>query len=283
VTDVRTALIDLQALSGGSICDAHRARWSGGRWNGRTVFAKTLRNPPPGFFGAEEQGLRWLGEAGAPVPEVLEVSDDRIVLEWIEPGRPTAEAAERFGRDLADLHQHEVPSFGADWPGYIGSLALDNATGYRDPGDWPAFYAEQRVLPYLRMAVDDGAIDEPGRRAVEAVCTRLPDLAGPPEPPRRIHGDLWSGNVLWAADGRARLIDPAAHGGHRETDLAMLDLFGLPQLSRVLTSYAEVFPPAEGWRDRVPLHQLHPLLVHAALFGSGYGHRAVTVARRLLG
>ena len=261
-------------LGGGSICDAYRARS-----DGRPVFAKTLRNPPPGFFAAEERGLNWLAEVGAPVPEVLAVSDDRIVLEWIEPNAPTRQAAQSFGRDLADLHAHEASSFGAGWPGYIGSLPMDNA---QTADDWPTFYAEQRLLPYLRLAVDDGAIDEDGRRAVEEVCARLPDLAGAPEPPRRIHGDLWSGNVHWASDGRVRLIDPAAHGGHRETDLAMLDLFGLPQLDAVLDAYQERFPLATGWEQRRPLHQLHPLLVHAALFGSSYGARAGSVARALL-
>jgi fructosamine-3-kinase len=112
------------------------------------------------------------------------------------------------------------------------------------------------------------------------VLDKLPDLAGPPEPPARLHGDLWSGNVLWAADGRAWIIDPAAHGGHRETDLAMLALFGLPHLDRVLAAYDASWPLAAGWEERVPLHQLHPLLVHAVLFGGGYGAQAVAAAAR---
>jgi fructosamine-3-kinase len=247
------------------------------------VFAKTFRHAPPGFFAAEVAGLRWLADAGAPVPEVVHVEDDLLVLDWIEPGAPSRAAAEQFGRDLAALHRAEAPVFGADWPGFIGSLPLDNCTSHAAPEDWPTFYAEQRLLPFLRLAVDAGAIGAAGSRAVEQVCDRLPALAGPPEPPRRIHGDLWSGNVLWAGDGVVRLIDPAAHGGHRETDLAMLDLFGLAELDTVLRSYSESFPPADGWRERVSLHQLHPLLVHAALFGAAYGSRVTSLARRLLG
>ncbi|HSP36418.1 MAG TPA: fructosamine kinase family protein [Frankiaceae bacterium] len=271
------------SVGGGSICDAYR-----GEWRGRTVFAKTLRHPPRGFFEAEEHGLRWLGAVGAPVPEVLHVAADVLILEWVEAGSPTRAAAERFGRDLADLHACNAPAFGAGWPGYIGSLPMDNATTYAAPDEWPAFYTEQRVLPFLRLAVDDGAIDDRGQRAVEEVCERLADLAGPPEPPRHIHGDLWSGNVLWTgkgrgvADGRVRLIDPAAHGGHRETDLAMLALFGFPQLDAVLGAYRERFPLADGWEQRRDLHQLHPLLVHAALFGRSYGSRVTSLARRLL-
>ena len=111
--------------------------------------------------------------------------------------------------------------------------------------------------------------------------SRLADgrLSVPDAEPARLHGDLWSGNILWSADG-AVLIDPAAHGGHRETDLAMLDLFGLPHLARVLAAYDETWPLDDGWRQRVPLRQLHPLLVHAALFGGGYGAQAVAAARR---
>jgi fructosamine-3-kinase len=268
-------LDDARPVGGGDICDAYRATW-----RGRPVFAKTLADPPPGFFPAEQHGLAWLGAAGAPVPEVLAVDDALLVLEWIDPGRPTRAAAERFGADLAGLHASPADAYGAAWPGYIGSLPLDNTP--RPDGDWPAFFAEQRLLPYLRRAVDAGAVDDGGRRAVEAVCARLPELAGPPEPPAHVHGDLWSGNVHWAADGRVRLLDPAAHGGHRESDLALLELFGCPQLDVVLGAYQERFPLAAGWPERRPLHQLHPLLVHAALFGASYGARVTAVAGAVL-
>jgi fructosamine-3-kinase len=148
--------------------------------------------------------------------------------------------------------------------------------------DWPRWYAGHRVLPYLRRAVDDGTISPGEAAVVERVCERLADLAGPAEPPARLHGDLWSGNVLWGADGRAWLIDPAAHGGHRETDLAMLRLFGCPYLDRVLEAYAQAAPLADGWTARVPLHQLFPLLVHTVLFGRGYAEQALAAARTAL-
>ncbi|MCW2967614.1 MAG: Fructosamine/Ketosamine-3-kinase, partial [Solirubrobacteraceae bacterium] len=112
-----------------------------------------------------------------------------------------------------------------------------------------------------------------GRRAVEDVCERMADLAGPPEPPARLHGDLWGGNV----HGR-HLIDPAAYGGHREVDLAMLALFGWPG-DRFLAAYEEIAPLATGHEDRVALYQLLPLLVHAALFGGGYAASAERAAR----
>ena len=139
-----------------------------------------------------------------------------------------------------------------------------------------------RVAPYLATARDAGDLTADEAAVIERVCDRLPELAGPPEPPARLHGDLWSGNVLWSTDG-AWLIDPAAHGGHRETDLAMLALFGCPHLDTVLAAYDEAAPLAPGWRDRVPLHQLFPLLVHVVLFGRGYAGQCVAAARAALG
>ncbi|MEV0296356.1 fructosamine kinase family protein [Nocardia sp. NPDC050710] len=147
-----------------------------------------------------------------------------------------------------------------------------------DPG-WPRWYAERRLAPYLPRAARHLGAD--GTRLIEQLIDRVETLAGPPEPPARIHGDLWAGNIRWSRD-HARLIDPAAHGGHRETDLAMLALFGAPHLDRMLAAYREIRPLAEGWRERLPLHQLHPLLVHVVLFGDSYRDRTLAAATAAL-
>ncbi|MFH8990458.1 fructosamine kinase family protein [Streptomyces sp. NPDC017940] len=246
---------------------------------GRVVVVK--HDDAPGAVRAEAAGLRWLTAAGTVrVPEVHGHDGHWLVTDRVPRGRATPDAAVRFGRDLAALHASGAPAFGAAPPGgpedaYIGRAPMRNVPG----GDWPGCYAEHRVLPYLRRAVDEGLL-RPGEAAlVEGVCARLPDLAGPAEAPARLHGDLWSGNVLWGSDGHVRLIDPAAHGGHRETDLAMLRLFGCPHLDRVLGGYQEGAPLADGWQDRVGVHQLFPLLVHTVLFGRGYAEQAVAAAR----
>ncbi|MEV6501953.1 fructosamine kinase family protein [Streptomyces prunicolor] len=238
----------------------------------------------PGAVRAEAAGLRWLADAGTVrVPAVRGMDEHWLVTDHVRTGPPSARAAVRFGRDLAALHASGAPAFGAPPPGgptdaYIGLAPMRNVPAT----DWPNWYAGQRVLPYLRRAVDAGTLRHTEATVVERVCEQLPRLAGPAEPSARLHGDLWNGNVLWGADGHVRLIDPAAHGGHRETDLAMLHLFGCPHLPEVLDGYQEAAPLAPNWPDRIGLHQLFPLLVHVVLFGRGYAEQTLAAARAAL-
>jgi len=271
---------------------------------GRRAFAKVAAADPAAAgeaasdemaaaFAAEASSLRWLAAADAvPVPEVLAVTEAALVISMIPPGHAMPSAAFRFGTELARMHAAGSENFGAPWRGFIASLPLDNtpapsgqpagAAPSRTQGtQWPQWYANRRLLPYLRQALDSGALRPADGRLVEAVIDRIDSLAGPAEPPSRIHGDCWAGNVLWS-DDRGWLIDPAAHGGHRETDLAMLALFGAPHLDRILAGYNDTTPLAAGWRSRVPLHQLHPLLVHACLFGASYAEQVRSAARAVL-
>jgi fructosamine-3-kinase len=288
--------------------------------DGRGIFVKAAIGDDggaPGAFAAEANGLRWLAQAEVvPVPAVLGADESTLVIELLPPGEPTQKAARDFGAALARLHAVGAPRFGAPWPGYIASLPLDNTPLHNTPvdttpfdnmspddttpdatldrdsldrdsldnarePDWGSWYAERRLAPYLKRARDAGVLSVADARPVEAVIDDIRELAGPPEPPSRIHGDLWAGNVLWPG-GRAALVDPAAHGGHRETDLAMLALFGAPYLDEILRTYDATVPLADGWRSRVPLHQLHPLLVHACLFGAGYVPQVIAAARQAL-
>ena len=262
-------------VAGGDVATATRLRLS----DGTTALMKTLPHAPDDFFAAEARGLRWLDEAGpdggAHVPDVLGVDHECLIIRWVEPGKSSVDAAAALGRELATTHGAGAPAFGLDHEGYIGRLPMPN----RPTDTWAEFYAARRVLPYLKLARDRGAATDADAAAIEAVLPRLGELV-PEEPPARLHGDLWNGNVLWGLDGQTWLVDPAAYGGHREVDLAMLALFGLPHLPRVLDAYHEAAPLTEGWEDRVGLHQLFPLLVHACMFGGGYAGRAAEVAKR---
>jgi fructosamine-3-kinase len=276
-----TRATDPRRVGGGDINEAWHVLL-----DGRETFVKTRSDAGEGEYALEAAGLEWLAEPGAlRVPRVIEVAEDYLALEWVQPGRLSAEGAEELGRGLARIHAAGSPNFGD--PGFgerlgvqarIGSLRLPNEPSE----DWVSFYAERRLLPLARIASERGALCGAGVSAVERVCERLGQLAGPSEPPARLHGDLWSGNVHAGSEGRPWLIDPSAYGGHRELDLAMLRLFGAPS-ERVFAAYEELTPLAEGWRERVGLWQLLPLLVHAALFGGSYCVEAERVAKRYAG
>lgn len=281
-----SAVTDLRRVTGGDLNDAYAARLA----DGRLVFIKTSESAAPGSYAAEAAGLRWIAAAeGAPaVPEVLAVVDPpeqkreprMLALSWVRPGRLSGAGEEALGRGLAALHRAGAAGYGAAPPGApdglrIGPLELPGGLA----ATWAEAYGALRLRPLAHRASARGALAPEGLAAVERVCARLPELAGPAEPPARLHGDLWGGNVLADGDGIPHLIDPAAYGGHRETDLAMLRLFGGPG-ERCFSAYAEAFPLADGHRERVELWQLFPLLVHAVLFGAHYGERAKAVARR---
>lgn len=238
---------------------------------------------------AEATGLLWLAEHGdVPVPAVHGYDEDWLVMDFVAAGAPSTAAAEAFGRGLAALHLRGAPAFGAAPPDGPADAWIGLAPMRNEPyDDWPSFYARTRVEPYVRSALAQGLFSADQATVFDDVCARLPEVPGAAEPPARLHGDAWSGNVHWAADGRAWLIDPAAHGGHRETDLAMLALFGTPLLDHIRGAYAEAArdagaPLTEGWQDRTGLHQLFPLLVHTVLFGGGYARQALSAARTAL-
>jgi fructosamine-3-kinase len=250
------------------------------------VHTKRRPDAPAGFFEAEAAGLAWLADAGgAAVVRVVAVEPGRIDLEALELTRPTEQHARAFGAALAATHDAGAAAFGVppegyDGPTFIGNQQLPTRTdGW---AEWGAFYAEARVLLYARRAAERGHLGGAELRLVERACERIAagDLDDD-EPPARIHGDLWNGNLQWTPAG-AVLIDPAASGGHRETDLAMLALFGCPFLSALYAAYDAAHPLRPGFEERIPLHQLHPLAVHAASHGVSYAAPLVSAAQSVL-
>jgi fructosamine-3-kinase len=248
------------------------------------TITKRRSDAPPGFFAAEAAGLRWLADAGgARVVRVESVHDHEIVLERIRERSPDRESARAFGAALAHTHAAGASAFGSPPDGWDGPLFIGNRRmASARESSWGRFYARDRVLPFLSIARRVGGITEEQDATVREACDRIAGgYFDDDEPAARIHGDLWNGNVLWAEGGVA-LIDPAAHGGHRETDLAMLALFGCPWLDEILAGYQAARPLRTGWEARVPLHQLHPLAVHAAGHGASYGRALQRAAEVVL-
>ena len=257
-----SAVVAWEGGSGGDINEAHAAHLADGRW----VFVKSNRAAPAGMFAAEARGLDWLGQARAlRVPKVMAQGPDFLVLEYIRPGRRQPDFDGLLGRGLAALHRAGAPSFGLDHDNFIGRLPQSN----QPLPTWAEFYRERRLRPQLRLAVDGHRASPAMRHGFDSLLARLEEIVGPPEPPARVHGDLWGGNAMVDVQGLPCLIDPEVHGGHREIDLAMMRLFG-GFGPRVFAAYEEAFPLPPGHEARVPLYQLYFLMVHVNLFGGSY-------------
>ena len=250
------------------------------------TYRKDTSAAPRGYSSWEAAGLLWLAEAqaggGAQVAELQDVDLDHIDLLQYDPAPSTNVQADELGVALAATHAAGAPAFGAPparWSshGFIGPADSPLPMPLEPTDTWGAFFAEQRIRHLLRLGRSAGlwADETP---TFERVAARLESGEfDDGRPPARIHGDLWAGNILWTRQG-AVLIDPAAHGGHAETDLAMLLLFTAPHIARIIAAYDEAAPLADGWQERVGLHQLCPVMVHALVFGGEYVGQAARMA-----
>ena len=250
-------------------------------------FVKSHPGAPADYFAWEAAGLRWLAgvDGGVPCAQVVSIDIGSLTLRRLESVSPSPEAAHMFGGRLAVLHDGGAEAFGAgpdgwEGPGFFGPLSQPLPMSLRPHQRWGEFYADERLAPMAELAARQ--LDAEVRTTIDAVADRC--RAGDfddDDRPARLHGDLWSGNVMWTPDGVV-LIDPAAHAGHRETDLAMLALFGCPHYDTILAGYQEVRSLKPSWRNRIGLHQLFPLLAHVVLFGGGYAGQTHAAARAAL-
>ena len=277
-------VVSVRRGSGGDTCRAWRVELV----DGSCAFVKQAPPQTAGMPQLEAAGLTWLESCGAEVPRVLAADSEFLVLSWVDAVRATPEAAAGFGATLARMHSSSARSFGCPPPqaagtaiGWVGPVRVP----FGSHDSWAEHYVADRLVPAADAAQANGGLTTTMRSAVDDLFDALlrdpGPVVGPSVDPAPIHGDLWSGNVMWQESG-AVLVDPAASGGHPETDLAMLVLFGTPQLARVLAAYESVRPLPLAWRSRIPLHQVFPLLVHAAMFGAGYGAQAAEAARAAL-
>lgn len=258
-------------VGGGCINNGARLATS----SGKTYFLKTNRSAPADMFEREAEGLRELRIAGGPrAPEPYLYGSDFLLLEDLSPARPNPDYWDTFGRHLARLHLQAGPVFGFPHDNYIGSTP--------QPNNWEAsghtFFAEQRLLYQGRLAIKRGLLAPTELKQLERLCVQLPDLI-PEQPASLIHGDLWSGNAISDRDGEPAIIDPAAHYGWAEAELAMTALFGsFPE--RFYQTYQEERPLHPGFWGRFPIYNLYHLLNHLNLFGSGYYGQVAGILRR---
>lgn len=253
------------SLSGGSINNAYRLETNAG-----SFFMKYNRaSAYPGMFQQEARGLELLSQAKAiRVPEVIAYgeagNDTFILLEYLNSSVKENHFWEDFASNLAALHKNTSDQFGLDHDNYIGSLKQFNDVKDR----WVDFFIVQRLLVQMDLAGSTGSLPASTRQAFERLFKRLDDIF-PIEPPSLIHGDLWGGNYMVDEKGQAAIIDPAAYYGFREMDIGMSQLFGGFD-SAFYQAYNNAWPMESGWRERIDICNLYPLMVHVNLFGTGY-------------
>jgi fructosamine-3-kinase len=236
---------------------------------GKKLFVKLNTADKCDMFEKEFAGLELLRTSGTiAVPEPLKQGkfENRayLVMECLEKGSVRPGSWQTFGQQLAALHKNTSACFGLDHDNYIGSLPQPN----KHCSTWTEFYAEQRILFFIRMAFDDKKCDGSDARMAERLCSRL-DALFPAGQPALLHGDLWSGNFMINQQGKPAIYDPAVYYGHREMDIGMTLLFGGFDKS-FYSYYNETWPLEKDWEKRVDLTQLYPLLVHLNLFGGHY-------------
>jgi len=264
----------MSGVSGGDFATAYRVELA----DRERVFVKTHNDPPENFFSTEAAGLEWLRDTGTVnVPQVLAFSDEPayLALEWIDEGRGTKSSDESLGQALAALHQCGQPSFGRQDRRTTGSLAMPNEpkTG------WAEFYATQRLQPLIKIAEQRSALSKAQCTALQTIADNLSAVTIASDEPSLLHGDLWAGNRIVDRSGISWLIDPAAHRGHREFDLSMMQLFG-GYSDVCFHAYHEVFPITPDFESRIALHQLAPLLVHLVKFGDSYKSGVLNAIKR---
>ena len=262
---VKIHINDAKSVHGGDINESFRIATNEGYFFVKMNDAKRF----PGMFAQEYAGLLELRSAHTlqtPKPLAYGSVGDRayLVQEFLTKGQAVADFWDDFAVSLARQHRVTKPHFGNPGTNYLGTLKQYN-TPY---SSWPVFYAFNRLLPLIRMAYDQQIVDKQMVQQVESLCRQLPQLF-PAEAPALLHGDLWSGNFMVGANGKACVFDPAVYYGHREMDLAMTRLFGGFD-TRFYYAYQAAYPLLPGWQQRIGICQLYPLLVHLILFGGNY-------------
>ena len=266
-------------LGGGCINNALKISTSEGDY-----FLKWNASAPSDMFQREAEGLSEMGQAGNPfliIPKVIwsKRTDELpglILMEYLDPAIETSGYEERLGRGIAHLQRKMAQAFGFHQPNFCGTTFQDNT--WTD--SWPEFYAMRRIRPLVWQIRSSRGFSNDEMLIYEKLVYRIPQLLAHQTVPSLIHGDLWSGNYMFTANGPA-LIDPACFYADREMELGMMQLFG--GFSPIVWSaYQDEFPLPEGWKGRVRLYQLYHVLNHYLLFGGSYGWQALEIAKEYI-
>lgn len=253
------------SVSGGSINSCYKLQ------AGNSFFFLKVNSAEKfsGMFLAEAEGLRRMRETQTvAVPQVIATgaagNEQFLLMDWVEPARGRVVDLQELGRQLALMHKNKAAQFGLDHNNFMGALPQTN----RLRPTWAKFFIEQRLEPQIQLALQNRQLERSMYNSFQKLFSRLGDMT-PVEKPALVHGDLWSGNFMMAADGKPILIDPAISYSLREVDIAMSRLFGgfSPDFYE---AYNEIYPLQPGWEERIDLWNLYPLLIHVNLFGGSY-------------
>jgi len=268
-------IFEARAIGGGSINEAFLLKTSNGlyfiKYNSVSAF--------PGMFEKEASDLKILANTKTlDIPKIIGSGETEnfafLLLQYVESGAPERNFWHEFGTKLADLHKNTSDTFGLDHTNFIGSLEQTNKP---DP-DFYNFFISQRIEPQLKNARNKGYFNSSDLQYFDSLFNSLHNII-PDEKPSLIHGDLWSGNFMITTNGTACLVDPALYYGHRESDIAMTQLFGGfdPEFYH---AYNHAWPMEKGWQNRMDILNLYPLLVHVNLFGGSYIGQVLRIIRQ---
>lgn len=265
ISDAGFTVDRIERVHGGDINEAYCLITSNGKY-----FLKVNENAGcPLMFEKEARGLDLLRKnCSLIIPQVIKYGSfgdqQYLLLEWLEKGSPQNNLWEKFGGRLALMHKQPQQYFGLNEDNYIGSRRQIND----QHNEWHLFYAEHRIMSLVHSLFYSKIFSSKDLDTAELFCSRLKDIF-PTEPPALLHGDLWAGNYLITSSCDPAIFDPAVYFGHREMDIGMTKLFGGFD-QRFYDVYNETYPLEKGWKKRLPVTQIYPLLVHAVLFGGHY-------------
>jgi len=263
-------------VGGGSINESFRLAGT----DGSRYFLKLNEARHHPMFVAEAAGLDAIAATNTlrvprPIAHGIADAQSYLVMEYLELS--SRGDAKQLGEQLAALHHCSNERFGFEQDNFIGSTAQPNKWS----DNWIDFWREQRLGFQLRLAAQNGYCGQLQSLGAKLLDALPAFFAGHTPQPSLLHGDLWSGNHAFIADGTPSIFDPATYYGDRECDIAMTELFGGYPAS-FYSAYRAAWPLDAGHATRRDLYNLYHILNHANLFSGGYVRQAEQVIGRLL-